>query len=68
MIVEKNNKINIFIIDLGLSRKTNNKISELKKNNYNILKYVNILNKTHINEDELIIYKLYKNNKIKFIF
>lgn len=68
MIVEKNNKINIFIIDLGLSRKTNNKISELKKNNYNILNYVNIFNKTHINEDELIIYKLYKNNKIKFIF
>lgn len=68
MIVEKNNKINIFIIDLGLSRKTNNEISELKKNNYNILKHVNIFNKTHINEDELIIYKLYKNNKIKFIF
>ena len=68
MIVEKNNKINIFIIDLGLSRKTNNKISELKKNNYNILKNVNILNKTHIKEDELIIYKLYKNKKIKFIF
>ena len=68
MIVEKNNKINIFIIDLGLSRKTNNKISELKKYNYNILKNVNILNKTHIKEDELIIYKLYKNKKIKFIF
>ena len=68
MIVEKNNKINIFIIDLGLSRKTNNKISELKNYNYNILKNVNILNKTHIKEDELIIYKLYKNKKIKFIF
>jgi tRNA A-37 threonylcarbamoyl transferase component Bud32 len=68
MIVEKNNKINIFIIDLGLSGKTNNKISELKKNNYNIMKYVNMHNKTHIKEDELIIYKLYKNKKIKFIF
>lgn len=68
MIIEKNNKINIFIIDLGLSRETNNMISELKKNNYNILKYVNVLNKTYIKEDELIIYKLYKNKKIKFIF
>ena len=68
MIVEKNKKINIYIIDLGLSIKKNKIYNNLSNKNLKVINYIDIYNKSKVNINYIIIYNLYKNKKINFTF
>lgn len=64
MIVHKNKKICVYIIDLGVALIKNNILNQKKNKNYLILNYIDNNNN---NNDDLILlsYSLLKNNKIK---
>ena len=65
MIVHKNKKIYVYIIDLGGALIKNNILNQKKNNNYSILNHIDNNN----DDDDLILlsYSLLKNNKIKII-
>lgn len=68
MIVEKNKKFNIYIIDLGLSIKKNKIYNNLSNKNLKVINYIDIYDKSKVNIHYIIIYNLYKNKKINFTF
>jgi tRNA A-37 threonylcarbamoyl transferase component Bud32 len=68
MIVEKKNKFNIYFIDFGLSIKKNKISNNLSNKNLKVINYIDIMNKSKVNIQNIIIYNLYKNKKINFTF
>jgi len=65
MIVHKNKKIYVYLIDLGGSLIKNNILNYRKNKNYSILDTIN--NNNNISDLILLSYSLFKNNKINII-
>ena len=66
MIVNKNKKIYVYIIDLGVALIKNNILNIKKNKNYSILNHIDN-NSNNFSDLMLLSYSLFKNNKINII-
>lgn len=66
MIVNKNKKIYVYIIDLGVALIKNNILNIKKNYNYSILNHIDN-NSNNVSDLMLLSYSLFKNNKINII-